>query len=314
MKFSTLSTDITTLPVDHENKFLFKTYEALSELLKASKDDTTNYCPVELGLNQSNRGSSLDSAKLRKQYVSLCTTGLTSQVLNMSFRNKCKRGKSTVVEVIEASKTVIRFLLSPMTAFRNDYTLDVLESMELNWSATGQRGVIHVPGGLLFPMLTAALISYRSTEGITLITESYGGKRRGVHNHWNFHKTEPDQIQQVIENVKEAEKSKIPFIIREAFKILQTRWPNSVDDVLIYWGLGCDAIAKSLSEKEPSFLICQPVNIKSVDKKRNGSAADVFRTESEEVSSTDSQEVEDEDECVSDSEPEIMNHENVRVK
>jgi hypothetical protein len=68
------------------------------------------------------------------------------------------------------------------------------------------------------------LISYESPEGITLIVESYGGKRRGHHIYGKFKKEmDAQHIKEVIARVKESEQLKIPFLIKEAFHILQSK-------------------------------------------------------------------------------------------
>jgi hypothetical protein len=87
-----------------------------------------------------------------------------------------------------------------------------------------------------------------------LIVESYGGKRRGHHIYGKF-KMEMDaqDIKEVIARVKESEQSKIPFLIKEAFHILQSKKHSLVSKVSIHWGPGCDAVGNHLKEGEPSF-------------------------------------------------------------
>lgn len=257
-------------------------------------------------MNQKTRGSSLECAKLRHTYVSLCTS--TNEVLNMSIRNKV--GSSTIAEVIDASTTVIKFILDK-TDFENSYSLIQFESTVINWMG-GQDSAFHVPAGLLFPLLTAALLSYRSPRGIILIAESYGGKKRGMHIHWNFNETAPHQIKKVINDIKEAEKLKMPFIIKNAFRSLQSLNPSPISNITINWGLGCDARGENLNESEKSFLVCQPVIIESVDKKRMGSTADVFRKDSENLNENFSAITSDENIC--DTDPELIDDESVRIR
>ena len=278
--------------------------------LKNSENDTTLYSPKTLNMNQKNRGSSLDCSKLRHTYVSLCTS--TNEVLNMSIRNKV--GSSTIDEVCKASTTVIKFILEE-TIFQNSYSLIQFESTVINWQG-GQDSTFHVPAGLMFPFLTAALLSYRSRGGILIIAESYGGKKRGVHIHWNFNETAPHQIKKVINDVKEAEKFKMPFIIKNAFRSLESINPSPVSNVTINWGLGCDARGDNLNQSEKSFLVCQPVIIESVDKKRIGSTADVFRKDINDIdehysSTTDT---DNDEKNTFDTDPELIDDESVRIR
>ena len=104
--------------------------------------------------------------------------------------------------------------------------------------------------------------------------------------HWNFKKTEPNDVKNIIDNVKEAEKSKIPFLMKTVFKIIQSKWRESVSSVSLHWGLGCDAIGKPLGVNEPSFLVCQPVTLDEVDKSRDGLTKDVFRQRPHNIPST----------------------------
>ena len=113
-----------------------------------------------------------------------------------------------------------------------------------------------------------------------MIVESYGGKRRGHHIYGKFKKDmDAQHVKEVIARVKESEQLKIPFLIKEAFHILQSKKRSLVSKVSIHWGLGCDAVGNNLKEGEPSFLVCQPVNMKAVDTSRKGSASKVFRRE-----------------------------------
>jgi hypothetical protein len=248
------------------------------EHLKNSVAETTEYCPITLGSSQQARGSSLETAQQRRQYIPLCVSGVTSQVLNMSYRNNICR-ETRLEQVTKASATVIKFLLGPITPFRSEYSLLALKSAEIEWGK-GKKKSVYVPGGLLFPILTAILISYESPEGITLIVESYGGKRRGHHIYGKFKKDmDAQHVKEVIARVKESEQLKIPFLIKKAFHILQSKKRSLVSKVSIHWGLGCDAVGNNLKEGEPSFLVCQPVNMKAVDTSRKGSASNVFRRE-----------------------------------
>ena len=248
------------------------------EKLKNSVAETTEYCPITLASSKQARGSSLETAQQRRQYIPLCVSGVTSQVLNMSYRNNFSP-ETKLEQVTEASATVIKFLLGPITPYRNEYSLLALKSAEIEWGQ-GKGKAVYVPGGLLFPILTAILISYRSPKGITLIIESYGGKRRGHHIYGKF-KEEMDaqHIKEVITRVKESEQLKIPFLIKTAFHILQSKKRSLVSKVLIHWGLGCDAVGNHLKEGIPSFLVCQPVNMKGVETSRKGYASNAFRRE-----------------------------------
>lgn len=272
---------------EHEKKFLREVYDTISEILVGSVNDTTSYCPNTISSAQSGRGSSLDNANQRGKYMSLCLSGVTSQVLNVSFRNKFSSPAKDkcYVQVKEASNTVIEFLLSAGTKFWNDYSLIHFNSMKLNWEE-GKNEIFHVPGGLLFPILTAALISFRTEKGIAFVAESYGGKTRGKHLHWKFKEANRENISEIVNGINLIEETKVPFIVKNAFRAIQSKWPSSVKNVSIHWGLGSDAKGSILRSGKPSFLVCQPVNIDSVDTCRTGLTKDVFRNKNMSCSST----------------------------
>lgn len=261
-----------------EKQFLSDAFGILWPKLETTSNDTTQYSPLGVSSGQKSRGSSLESSAQRSQYTSIPTTGVTGQVLNVSFKNKNKKvPKTPLLQVTEASSAVIKFLLSSSEPFRNHYSMIMFETCELNWTA-GSNDTFLVPGGLLFPLLTALLISYRSDDGTILVVESYGGKRRGVHEHWSFpmNGSFDATVNSTITQLKESERKKIPFLIKESFAAISLRWSFAISTVSLHWGLGCDAQGGNLSDGKPSFLVCQPVTIELVDKIRAGPAKAVF--------------------------------------
>jgi hypothetical protein len=261
---------------DNEVSFLKDAYRILQPALIDSINETTNYSPGNLSV-QKGRGSSHETSAQRRSYTSLCTTNLTGQVLNMSFKYKGKKGKETVKEdtVLQASDTVIRFICGH-EIFQNIYSLIYYEASLLNWKQ-GSTDTIAVAGGLLFPILTALLLSYRYNNGIIMIIESYGGKKRGIHQHWKYNKNlDIETINRTIQKLKEAEEKKIPFTINKAFKLIKAKWPLYLTNTTIYWGLGCDAIGKQLSTGEKSFLVCEAIQIPEVDFIRTQKTSEVF--------------------------------------
>lgn len=264
-----------------ENQFLLDAFKVLWPILaEVSRNDTTQYSPLGVTNGQKNRGSSLESSAQRSKFTCIPTSGVTGQVLNISFRNKLATKVSTpsLSQVTEASSTVIKFFLSSNTPFQNQYSMIMFETCEINWTASSNDTFI-APGGLLFPLLTALLISYRTDHGTILVVESYGGKRRGVHEHWSFPETVDlfdTTILQTISKLKESEEMKIPFLIKKSFAALSQRWSFAITHFTLHWGLGCDAQGRNLSDGKPSFLVCQPVSIEVVDKIRVGPANEVF--------------------------------------
>lgn len=263
---------------DHEKEFLKKAFSILEPALTDSTNDTTSYSPLSVVSGQhKGRGSSLESLKQRNEYTSLCTTGVTGQVLNISFKNKLSdkiKTKNCIEQVLSASDTVIKFIIQT-AKYKNNYTEVFYESQKVNW----QRNCTDkftVAGGLLFPILTALLISYRSNNGIIVIIESYGGKKRGSHQHWKFNEIAHENILQTTVKLKTAEKRKIPFIIKNAFKIIHNEWPQYLTNISIHWGIGCDAMGKILSNGENSFLVCDAVQIPEIDLLRTEITSKVF--------------------------------------
>jgi hypothetical protein len=90
-------------------------------------------------------------------------------------------------------------------------------------------------------------------------------KKRGSHLHWKFNETSPDDIAQTVKKLKEAEEKKIPFIIKNTFKIIRERWPKRMTNISLHWGIGCDAMGKKLSNGDNSFLVCDAVRIPEID-------------------------------------------------
>jgi hypothetical protein len=259
-----------------EVAFLKEALRILQPALEESVNDTTNYSPTNVS-GQKGRGSSLETSAQRSAYTSICTTGVTSQVLNISFKNKMigkQNAKSPIEQVLSASDTVIKFICES-ERFLNKYSLLFYEGQKVNWK-TSCGDTIGVAGGLLFPILTLLLISYRSENGIIVIIETYGGKKRGSHLHWKFNETSPDDIAQTVKKLKEAEQKKIPFIIKNAFKIIYERWPRYLTSVSLHWGIGCDAMGGKLSNGDNSFLVCDAVRIPEIDHIRTQKTSDVF--------------------------------------
>lgn len=274
--------------VNHEQKvakeklFITEAYEILLPVLNNSENDTTNYSPNIIP-GQKGRGSSLETSAQRNQYTSLCTTGVTGQVLNISFKNKLigkHKVENSIEQVLSASDTVIEFILTT-EKFRNPYSMLLYKSQRVNWKRSNvSEGHFAVAGGLLFQILTALLISYRSENGIIVIVESYGGKKRGSHQYWKFNETSPESIAQTVQSLKEAEKDKIPFIIKNAFKIIHDKWPEYVTNVSLHWGIGCDAMGTKLSSGDNSFLVCDAVKIPEIELIRTQNTSDVFANSS----------------------------------
>ena len=255
--------------------FLKKIYEDIKDALVDSSNCTTAYSPKGISQSQASRGSSLETSSQRSRYIALCTNGATSEVLNISFKNKQKFSRP-LAEVRQASSSVVRFLLSDQTSYRNEYSTSQFNSMVLNWNDQSSEPC-HVPGGLLFPVLTTALLSLRHEDGITVVVESYGGKKRGKHVYWKFGEASPAEIMKIVDEVNKSEEKKIPFIIRNVFRILQLNRPSSVTHLSIHWGLGCDAMGSKITINEPSFLVCQPVQIEAIDTCRSGLTKNVFK-------------------------------------
>jgi hypothetical protein len=259
-----------------EVAFLKEAFRILQPALEDSMNDTTNYSPTNVS-GQKGRGSSLETSAQRSAYTSICTAGVTSQVLNISFKNKMlgkASAKKPIEQVLSASDTVIKFIYET-ERFLNKYSLLFYEGQKANWK-NSCGDTIGVAGGLLFPILTLLLISYRSENGIIVIVESYGGKKRGSHLHWKFHETGPDDIAQTVKKLKEAEEKKITFIIKNTFKIIRERWPKHMTSISLHWGIGCDAIGGKLSNGDNSFLVCDAVRIPEIDHIRTQKTSDVF--------------------------------------
>lgn len=259
--------------VGYERAFLEDAYMKLKEIVAYSENDTTTYSPNLVSSGQKCKGSSADSSSQRSKYVSLGTKGITGQVFNMSFKN-CGKIGATLDQVFSASMTVIEFLLQS-DDFRNEYSSQHFETMKILWK-TDQSGDFHVAGGLLFPILTLLLISYNSLEGIIACFESYGGKKRGVHHHWNFDQTSPIDIKNAISGLMKTEKCKIPFRMKKAFETIKDTWPLWTNNISLIWGIGCDAKGSNISDDDPSYLVCEPVRISEVDEFRNGATDKVF--------------------------------------
>jgi hypothetical protein len=260
-----------------EFQFLQRVYDCLKETLNWSRNNSTTYSKKKVLLSQLKKsGSSLESATQRSQYVSLCTFNLTSEVLNISFKNN-NGNKATTDQVLTASDIVIQFLFS-FTVYKSEYSLLKYKSAKLAWDKNSSLGeLIHVPGGLLFPFLTLLLISYLSDDKIHAIAESYGGKDRGVHVHYEFGESMNKSIPKAIEELKKAEENKISFTIINAFrKIQQESNETLISNISLHLGIGCDAMGTKLQNGDTSFLVCSPVTIDAVDKVRNGPAKHVF--------------------------------------
>lgn len=260
-----------------EFDFLRRAYESLKEPLEESANETTTYSKYQVIQSQlKKRGSSLETSGQRSEYVNLCISGVTSEVLNFSFKNKRSK-KATIAQVMAASDVVIEFLLSE-TDFKSDYSLLQYNVTKSNWEDNSTLGdVVFVPGGLLFPFLTVLLISYLSDDHITIVVESYGGKKRGIHVHYEFEESMDTSIPKAIENLKKAEEKKIAFIIVNAFRKIQHVSNNSfMARISLHLGIGCDATGGKLENGGPSFLVCSPITIDAIDEIRKGPTKNVF--------------------------------------
>ena len=258
--------------------FLKIVYDSIEDILKDSINETTTFSSELINQAQSRKGSSLDTALVRSHYTSLCTGGISSQTLNISFKSstRYRDDKENKVDLFNASVFVIKFLLEGDTYFNNSYSAERLRAYLINGQNESLE-TFYAPGGLLFPFLTLAFIAYQSPCPITIIIESYGGKSRGKHVHWNFAKTDPEEIKKIIKEVKEAEERKIPFTIKNTVKALSTRFPAIIKIKSIKWGIGCDAKGSTLLDGDSSFLVCQPLNISEIDYSRRNRADGVFR-------------------------------------
>ena len=263
--------------ISFEFDFLRQIYDIVKGPLIGSKNVTTNYSKFQVIQSQmKGSGSSLESAKQRSKYVNICTTDVTSEVLNISFMNKGKE-KATVDQVLTASDIVIQFLFSE-TDYKNAYSLLKYNCSRSAWNKNSFQGEpIHVPGGLLFPILTLFLISYLSDDHITIVAESYGGKFRGIHVQYEFEELMDTSISKAIKELKDAEEKKIAFTIIDAFRSIQKCDTASLlSNISLHLGIGCDAMGGKLQNGDPSFLVCSPVTIDAIDKARNGPTKNVF--------------------------------------
>ena len=258
--------------------FLKILYDNIKDNVEYSINETTTFSSELLNQAQSRKGSSLDTASVRSHYTSLCTGGITSQTLNISYKSseRYRDNKQNKDDLFNASVFVIKFLLEGDTCFKNSYSAERLRAYLIN-GQNGSLETFYVPGGLLFPFLTLAFIAQQLPCPITIIIESYGGKSRGKHVHWNFAKTDPEEIKKIIKEVKEAEERKIPFTIKNTVKALCTKYPKIITIMSIKWGIGCDAKGSTLPNGDSSFLVCQPLNISEIDHSRKNKADGVFR-------------------------------------
>ena len=259
----------------------------MKEVLGQSINETTAFSSDLITLAQIRKGSSLDTSAERSQYTSLCTEGTTSQILNISFKTnkKCRDEKPDKISLFNASVSVIKFLLGKDTEFHNDYSAERLRALLIS-GENESLDKIFVPGGLLFPFLTLALISYRTPCPVTIVIESYGGKSRGKHVHWDFQKTGPEEIKEIVTMIKLAENYKIPFTIRNAVKALSEKFIGKVKILSIKWGIGCDAKGSNLPNGDSSFLVCQPINIAIIDQSRRNDTDKVFKNSNQRNIST----------------------------
>lgn len=250
-------------------------YNIVRDSLDGSKNMTTSYTKSQI--NQSNMkkgGSSLETSQQRSRYFNICTTNLTSEVLNISFRHKGSK-KASTDEVSKASDIVVQFLLSN-TEYENHYSLLHFYAAKSAWDKNATLGdIVHVPGGLLFPILTILLISYLADDPITIVVESYGGKRRGIHVHYDFEESFDTSIPKAINNLKEADQKKIVYSVLDAFDKIEKE-SELVSKVTVHIGVGCDAIGCQLANGDTSFLVCSPVSIDLVDDIRKGPTRNVF--------------------------------------
>lgn len=268
-----------------EKDFLKDAYYLIENLVSVSKEETTLYSPSIVSSGQKFRGSSIETSSQRSKYVCLGTKGVSGQVFNMSFKNCGKDAASSIDQVLEASNTVIEYLLSN-GKFRNEYSAVLFRAMKDRWKHD-PSDAFSVSGGLLFPILTLLLISFNSPQGIVACFESYGGKKRGHHYYWEFQKTSTDDINETIKGLKNTEKDKIPFCMKKAFQTIKNKWPSMISSISLIWGIGCDALGSNITKDDPSFLVCQPVTIDEVNSTREGKTSRVFENQLGDANSFD---------------------------
>ena len=265
-----------------EDQLLLKWYTLLAPLFTETKNATTNFSPTSMRSNCHKGGSSLDESVESKKYVTLLTHGITSEVLNLSYRRRFPE-VADVEECIKASLIVMKFLFqSEHSKFRNENSIDMLNAACINWNHAGKQSSenFHVSGGLLFQFLTLFLLSFRGKEAITVCIETYGGKKRGEKVSWDCSNRNEvpssSYLKEIFEEFRSSEENKIAFQIRKIVKGVIYFFPGCIGSVSTHVGLGCDARGKELQNGHPSFLVCQPTSIKEIESSRLGETKFAF--------------------------------------
>ena len=138
--------------------------------------------PLEIAFVEPLKDLYVLSLSESNKYVTLLTHGITSEVLNLSYKRRLPE-VANVEECIKASLFVMKFLFhSQQSIFRNETSIDMLNAACINWDHAGKQSTenFHVSGGLLFQFLTLFLLSFRGKKPITVCIETYGGKKRGI--------------------------------------------------------------------------------------------------------------------------------------
>ena len=285
IKFNLFISNIS--PVDSaivsDNELLSQWYDLLAPLLTLTKDATTTFSPSSVETNSNRGGASGDSKTDRNKYIVLPTNGITSEVLNISYK-RTKSETGSIRESYEASLIVMKFLFSSeKSIFRNENSIEMLNAAKINWSHVGKQSneSFQVSGGLLFQFLTLFLVSSRGNFPIRVSLETYGGKKRGAKVMWKV-PNDPDiipsnaLIKEVYTRLCLSEDSKIAFQLKKVVRGIMSNYPGIIDRVSTSLGLGCDARGKQLENGHPSFLVCQPSFIKEIEESRIAATDQAF--------------------------------------
>ena len=258
-------------------------YAILEPLFSLTKDATTIFCPTTMKIQSNRGGTSIDSTTECKRHVALPTKGITSEVLNISYKRTSSE-IATVDECIEASLIVMTFLFSSKNSiFRNENNLEMLNAAKINWNHIGKQSLesFQMSGGLLFQFLTLFLLSSRGQYPIRVSIETYGGKKRGEKVEWEFPQEygiipSTENIRTVFEKFCLSEERKIAFLLKRSIKEIIKLFPGMVYQISTHLGLGCDARGKKLRNGNPSYLVCQPTIIKEIELSRKGTTNTAF--------------------------------------
>ena len=289
------SSDTVNGHVYSDYDLLSEWYDYLAPLMTSTKNQTTTFSPTSVETNSVRGGASGDSEVERFRHVVLPITGITSEVLNISY----KRTRSEVAntdECYEASLIVMHFLFSAeKSIFRNENSIEMLGAAKINWSHKGKQSdeSFQVSGGLLFQFLTLFLLSTRGKSPIRISLETYGGKRRGAKVMWklpNEREIIPsnDLISEVFRRFCSSEESKIAFLLKEIVKGIISNIPAQIKNISTSLGLGCDARGLTLENGNPSFLVCQPTLIEEIEVCRKAKTDKAFTNNDQLQNSIDS--------------------------